>query len=531
MSAEKDVLISELQSKVTSLKNELQQVRTTLQAKLNELTEQLAWFQRQLFGKKSEKFEPVKNKESSPTFWDLPGMEDCFPQDATPKEETILEVPGHQRRSRKSTGKDKFSFPDNLPKKITVLDIPEADKICPITNQELVCIGKEISSKLAYTPGSYYIKQTIRPKYALPRGGESGIRCADLPEGILPRCMADESLLAQICTMKFADHLPCNRIVEIFSRDGILATRQLLSSWIIKLGEALEPLYNEMLKEIRQSENVFADETPVKLMEKGRGECKQSYLWALVGGKAANPPYRVYQFFSNRKHENAEELLGKNFRGVLHSDKYGAYEALVAKNKEIIWCPCTGGHARRKFFEAEAGDPKFREWILEQIAHLYEIENEAWKKSPEERVKIRQEQEAPIIDEMMERVKERIMRGDLLPKSKFMRALSYLHSLKPYLKNYIQHPFARLDNNVAERAMRAVAIGRKNWLFFGGENGGKAAAIIYSFVQTCRALDINPREYLEDIFRRLMSHNSSRLVELLPDQWKLGSNLVDTPVQ
>ena len=150
------------------------------------------------------------------------------------------------------------------------------------------------------------------------------------------------------------------------------------------------------------------------------------------------------------------------------------------------------------------------------------LEKIAWARSPEERLRIRQEKEAPIIEELIEKIKKRLTQGSLLPKSKFREALGYFCGLIPYLKNYTKHAFARLDNNVAERAIRPLAIGRKNWLFFGSEDGGEAGAILLSFVQTCRGLGINPREYLEDIFRRLMGHNAQKLEELLPDQWLLA---------
>ncbi len=202
---------------------------------------------------------------------------------------------------------------------------------------------------------------------------------------------------------------------------------------------------------------------------------------------------------------------------MLHSDKYGAYEALANK-KQFIWCPCWA-HIRRKFVEAESGDPLLRKEVLRLIKDLFMHEEMAWSLTPEERLRIRQESQVPIIDQLIELIKGRLIQGDVLPKSKFKEALGYFCSLIPYLKNYTEHPFARLDNNVAERAVRPLAIGRKNWLFVGSEIGGEAAATLLSLVQSCRGLDINPWEYLVDVMRRVMSHPANKLVELLPDQW------------
>ena len=147
------------------------------------------------------------------------------------------------------------------------------------------------------------------------------------------------------------------------------------------------------------------------------------------------------------------------------------------------------------------------------------LERVAWARSVEERLKIRQEKEVPIIEELIEKIKAKLLDNTLLPKSKLRVAIGYFCGLIPYLKNYTEHPFARLDNNVAERAVRPLALGRKNWLFFGSPDGGEAGAILFSLVQTCRNLGINPREYLEDLFRRFMEHPMKNLRELLPDQW------------
>jgi hypothetical protein len=285
---------------------------------------------------------------------------------------------------------------------------------------------------------------------------------------------------------------------------------------------ALKPLYELMKRKALESENIFVDETPVKMLAPGKGKTQEAYAWILVGGKSKDPPYRIYQFFGDRKHFNAKELV-KNYHGVLHSDKYGAYETL-AKEKEITWSPCWA-HIRRKFFEAESGDPEFRAWILRKIRYLFMYEKVAWARSPEERLKIRKQKEEPIIDEMIKAVKAKLTQGKLLPKSNLRKALGYFYGLVAHLKNYIHYPFARLDNNVAERAVRPLAIGRKNWLFIGNLAAGESASIIYSLVQTSRELGIDPRGYLEDVMLRLMDHPANKLHELLPDNWAISKGL------
>jgi hypothetical protein len=169
-------------------------------------------------------------------------------------------------------------------------------------------------------------------------------------------------------------------------------------------------------------------------------------------------------------------------------------------------------HIRRKFFEAEVGDLEFRAFVLRKVKYLFLLERVAWSRSPEERLQIR--------NELIQVVKAKLQDPRILPKSKLREAIGYFCGLIPYLKNYLKDPWARLDNNVAERAIRPIAIGRKNWLFFGNVEGGKAGGVILSLIQTCRGLGINPEEYLEDVMRRIMGHSAHKLSELLPDEWK-----------
>ncbi|NGX32728.1 MAG: hypothetical protein K1060chlam4_00778 [Candidatus Anoxychlamydiales bacterium] len=468
----------------------------------SQLKEQLNWLQRQIFGKKSERI--VSNSSEEQLTFE--GLENLKTEEEAEEENT----PAHKRRKPNRNGQDKIKFPTDIPIETTILDISEDQKICKKTGLPLVKIGEEITHKLAHKPGSYYIKKIIRPKYALP--GE-GILTAELPDSIIPRGRADESLLAEVLTRKFADHLPLYRISEILKREDINISRKLLSQWVVRCGIALKPLRDEMLKQILESRNIFVDETSVTFLEK---KSKSGYLWTICGGSSADPPYRIYFFKENRKEENIIEVL-KNYHGVLHSDKYSGYVKL-AQNNDITWCPCWA-HIRRKFFEAESGDLVFRGWVLDEIQKLFKLEEKAWLLSEEERLKLRKELEEPIIDELIKKIKDKLIYGNILPKSKLRKALGYFFSLIPYLKNYLKHPFSRLDNNVAERAIRPIAIGRKNWMFFGSLNGAEAGSVILSLVQTCRGIGVNPREYLEDIMRRLMSHSFQKIYELLPDQW------------
>lgn len=493
--------------------SELKKENAELKIENAELKEEFEWLKRQIFGKRSEKIVPQNENQL-----EFEGFENLEQEE---KVETET-VPAHVRRKPKRDGKDKITLPNDLPVKEEIVDLPKEKKVCSETGLPLKKIGEEVTYKLAYKPGNYFLKKFIRPKYVSPNLPEKGIAIASPPESLLERCFADESLLADIMVKKYADHLPLYRQSEIRAREGIKISRQILSSWIIKAGLALKPLYVLMKNKIFESGNVFVDETPIKLLDPGRGKTKESYVWVLVGGKVKDPPYRIYQFFENRKYCNAEALL-KDFKGTFHSDKYGAYEKMSTK-KQYTWCPCMV-HCRRKFFDIQSGDPEFKNRFLTKIQKLYEFEEIAWKTSPKNRLEIRKENEKPIIDEMINEVKAKLENDLILPKSKLMKALNYFYGLIPHLKNYIKNPFAQLDNNVAERAIRPLAIGRKNYLFFGNSQGGESSGIIYSLIQTCRNLGVNPHDYLEDIMCRLMNHPAKKLYELLPDRWALSKGI------
>ncbi len=302
------------------------------------LKEQLAWFKKQIFGQKSERI--VADLDTQPL---LPEIAVADSQAKEPEKEKI----SYERNKRpKNNGSDTISFPDDLPVKRVELDIPECEKICPESGEPLVCIGHDVSRKLGRSPEQFFIVEYVRPKYASKNYPEYGVLSSALPDAVISRCPADESLLSYILTSKYADHLPLYRLVEILQRSNVKISRQTLSKWVITLGTALAPLHETMKERVLKSGVVFADETPIDLQVQGKSRCQQAYLWIYAGGGGGDPPYRFFEFCLNRNHDHPIKTL-KGYKGVLHSDKYGAYEKL-AKNDDIIWCPCMAqGHGVR----------------------------------------------------------------------------------------------------------------------------------------------------------------------------------------
>ena len=420
-----------------------------LEGELLAAKEQLAWLKKQVFGAKSERI--VADEQQQPL---LAGLDFGDPKVFEPIKE---EISYRRNKPPKNRGADTISFPEDLPVKRVELDLPSDLKICPETGLPMVRIGSEVTRKLGRTPESFFVVEYVRFKYASKTRPELGVLTPALPDAIIPRCPADESLLASVLVSKYADHLPLNRLTEIFARSGVKISRQTLSKWVLTLGAALSPLYDELGRQILHSGRVFVDETPILMQIDEKGRCQTAYMWTYVGGGGADPPYRYYEFRTNRNHEHALATL-KGYRGLLHSDKYGVYEVLAQKDG-IVWCPCMA-HVRRKFVEAEGGDPAFRRNVLRRIRYLFMLERAAWKCTPEVRMRIREKIEKPLLERLTRIIKERAMAGGLLPKSKLAKAVNYYLGLEPYLGNYLTNPDARLDNNVAERAVRPLAVGR-----------------------------------------------------------------------
>jgi len=253
-----------------------------LEAAVALLEEQLSWLKKLIFGPKSERIVA-----------DLPGQTvlDFGPMPAaTPPKEETEEITYQRRKASRNRGADTLSFPEDLPVKRIELDVPPEEKVCPETGKPLVCIGYDIRRKLARKAEQFYIIEYVRPKYASKANPDLGIKTASLPETIIERCPADESLLAFILTAKFADHLPLYRLVEMLGRSEVHISRQTLSKWVVTLGMALSPLYEAMKARILESGVLFVDASPVRVQDQGLKRCRQAYMWVYVGAAAGTRP-------------------------------------------------------------------------------------------------------------------------------------------------------------------------------------------------------------------------------------------------
>jgi transposase len=402
-------------------------------------------------------------------------------------------------------------LPDFLPVQEIVHDLAEHEKVCPNDpSHRLVEIKRETSEQLKFIPATVEIVRHIRPKYACPSCKE-GVRIAPMPKLPIPKSIATPSLLAHVATSKYVDGLPLYRQEKIFARLGIDVSRATLASWMVKMGDLVEPLMEKLRDEIRAGSFVQCDETPFQVLkEPGKRAQSQSYLWVMRGGTPSHP-LLYYEYDPSRSGEVPKRLL-RGFKGFLQTDGYEGYTAL-GNEPGIAHVGCWA-HTRRKFDEALRGQrhgkkkgrkpsakqSKARQ-ALSQIQDLYRIERSLKEVSPEQRHTARLERSKPVIEKLRRWLDDSI--GSVPPQSLTGKAMHYMHRQWPKLVRVLDDGRVPLDTNLVENAIRPFVVGRKNWLFADTVAGARASANLYSLIETAKANGIEPGRYLAYLFERL----------------------------
>ncbi|MDP1912055.1 IS66 family transposase [Brevundimonas sp.] len=510
--AQKDSLIFEITAQKDSQIGELTRKLESTQRQLATLQHQMEQMLRRLYGRKSEQLNPNQMMLDSII---LESLEQNAPR--MPFAADVPVQPEVVKTRKASQHHGRVPIPEHLERVEILLDIPEEQKVCPETGESLKVISVEVSEKLEYRPGKLIVNVYKRPQYALPERADSfaGVIAATMPEHPIAKCKADVGLIAHLIVSKFADHLPLYRQDGIFEREGVTIPRATQSSWLMQVYESAYRLEEVFRRAVLESDIVFTDDAPVPLQVKGNGKLKKARLWVCVRG-GPGPPLTAYDFSIDRSKRRPLDFF-KDYQGYVHADAYSGYDELF-KKKGIIEVGCWA-HARRKFDEAASSRPKEATDILARIARLYhEVETPCAGMEPEERRRFRQEHAAPLLAGIFAKIEE--MRRQTTPSEPLRKAIDYALNQRKALCRYLEDGRLRPDNNLAENAMRPVALGRKNWLFVGSERGGRAAALFMGLVQSCKDCEINPWEYFDDMLRRIMSHPVTRLRELLPDQWK-----------
>lgn len=410
----------------------------------------------------------------------------------------------------KPRGHGRRRLPRTLLRERVEYELSEAERACPQCAQTMPRIGEEVSERLEFVPATLKVIEEARAKYACRCG--AAVKTAAKPAQPIEKGLAGASLLAQVAVSKYADHCPLHRQEGIFRRHGVELSRKTMCGWMRQTAQLLEPLYERLKARALQSKLVQTDDTPVAVWDRELPRTRMGRIWTYVGQDAT-----VYDYTATRKRAGPERFL-KEYRGYLQADAYTGYDGLYRDpERGLVEVGCWA-HARRKFFEARRSGLASAMTALAYIGWLYKIERAGRGLDSAARRALRQRYAAPVLAEMrlwLEREREQV-----LPKSPEGVAVGYALSNWAALCCYVEDGDLEIDNNAAERSLRGVVVGRKNWLFYGSDAGGRTAAVLTSFMASCRQVNIDPFAYLKDVLGRIASHPVNALEQLLPANWK-----------
>jgi transposase len=406
-------------------------------------------------------------------------------------------------------------LPAQLPREEIVHENPCA---CPTCGGELRPLGADVSEMLEYVPGRYKVIRHVRPK--LSCASCQKIVQPAAPSRPIERGLAGPGLLAHVLVAKYCDHLPLYRQSRMFAREGIDLDRSTLADWVGGASALLQPLVNAIGRYVLGNHKVHGDDTPVPVLCPGRGTTKQGRLWTYVRDDrpagSPEPPAVFFRYSPDRKGERPRAHLA-NFTGVLQADAYAGFDRLYGERIQEAAC---WAHVRRKFYDIHVAlaSPLALE-ALERIGNLYGIEEEIRGRPPNERRAVRQARAGPQLESLHSWLQKTAT--TLSKKSELAQAIRYALSNWVALTRYRDDGRVEIDNNAAERALRAVALGRKNWLFAGSDDGGERAAAIYSLIGTAQLNGVDPEGYLRHVLRHVAEHPINRIDEFLP--WEVAA--------
>jgi len=417
----------------------------------------------------------------------------------------------------KRKGHGRGALPKSLQRQRVVHDLAEDQRQCPQCQGDLKRIGEEVSERLEYVPASLVVIEEACQKYACAKG--CTVVTAQKPMAPIEKGLPGPGLLAHVVVSKYGDHLPLHRQEEIFQRQGVELSRQTMCDWMRAGADLASPLYELMKQQVLGSKAMQTDDTPVPVLDPDLPHTRTGRIWTYVGD--SEHPYTVYDYTPTRSRDGPEEFL-KAFRGYLQADAYSGYDHFYEEPERGIDEVACWAHARRKHYEAQSSDLMRSTVMLAYIRLLYDVEREARdrKLQGEARRALRQKRSKPILEDIHAYLERE--RPHVLPKSPEGEAIAYTLSNWKALIRYCEDGDLEIDNTGAERSLRSVAVGRKNWMFYGSDNGGRTAAVLSSLIATAKRLGLDPFAYLRDLFGRISSHPQNRLAELLPDQWKEG---------
>jgi transposase len=499
---------------------------------------------RRLYGPKAERFDPNQP-------WLLPEMALDAPQTpADVPESVVVEQDAAADASEaKRPGHGRKRLPADLPRRRIEHALPEADRLCPCCGDVCKKFGEEIREQLDYQPASLFVQQHVRFKYACPKCHDH-VTAAPPPPAVIDKGLPGNGLLAQIVASKYADHLPLHRLERILGRHGVELSRSTTCGWMAVVARHLSPVAGLMADLVRQSHIVHTDATRMPYLDETvKGKTVSGQMWIYVGDR--DHPFDVFDFCRDHSAVGIDAfLMHKEYRGLLCADAHNLYDHLFVSG--ILTEVGCWAHCRRNFFEAKESDPARAHLVLARVRQLYDVEKKAKKliadlesqrsrangiatklpaaEADEIRRRLRQEESLPIVTALRHWLIEE--QPKVLPKSLMGGAIAYTLRHWQALVRFLEDGLLDIDNNVAERTLRHIAIGRKNWMFAGSAAGAETAAILFSVTSSCHRHGVDAFAYVRDLLDRLTHdpHPSAEALRAwLPDRWRPPPSPAATP--
>lgn len=498
---------------------------------IKKLTDQLAWFRQKYFSKSSEKF--IKEDPNQRKL-DFDGLE-ILPEEVTAVKEADKQIAEYERRKvvREKKKPVRLPIPEGLRREIEVIE-PEG------LQADWVRIGVEVTEILEHKPGELYVRRIERPKYAVKQAvnevsvtgqpeqeDSSTIAVAAMPLLPLPRSNAGPSLLAELMMNKYYFHLPFYRQIAMLKMTGFHLPQSTLNGWFQGSSDLLRALYLRLKDIVLASDYIQVDESTVPVIDNEKHKTRKAYLWMV---RSVMDDLVFFHYDKGSRAQKVVVDLLKDFKGAIQTDGYSAY-SIYERKKGVLLLSCWA-HSRRKFHESLQEDKNGAEYALEQIGKLYKVEQMADDQDLdfEQRSELRKRLAYPIMRAFEKWIVA--YHPKALPGGRMSKALSYTYNLFERLSRYHLDGRYLPDNNLAENAIRPLAVGRKGYLFCGNHDAAENAAIMYSLLGCCKASDVNPREWLTDVFSKIASYNANYnldLSDLLPHIWKKSNKCQGFP--
>lgn len=436
-------------------------------------------------------------------------------QDSDSETVEVAEPPSVQGPRASRHGRRRPS--KELPRRRVVYELAVETRACPGCGKERCPIGEEVSERLAYQPACIEVIEEIRIRYAC-RDCREHVQLAALPTKPIPKGLADASMLAHIAVSKFADHLPLNRLEGIFRRHGADIARSTMCDWLAATADLVLPIYQRIKERILGSRIIWTDDTPLDVQDRTHeNNIREGRIWVYLGDSENN--LTVFDFTDSHKRDGPARFLG-DFSGFLQADAYAGYDHIYATER-VREVACWA-HTRRKFFDALNSDKVAASRAIRFIQVIYRIEKRFALRTQSERQHIRQQRTKRVLAMFKKWLDATVLTA--LPKGPLAKAVKYALNNWDALCTFTEDGELTPDNNKSERALRSIAVGRKNWMFAGSLDGGRRAAILCSLIASCKQHGLNPTAYLTDVLNILCTNEKPDIEALLPDAWaaKIG---------